>query len=73
MMDIPEFGFLRLDDVLRIIPVSKTTWYNGVRNGRFPKGIRLSQNIVVWRVEDIKNLVRQLEEEAGIHVKEKIG
>ena len=72
-MDIPEFGFLRLDDVLRIIPVSKTTWYNGVRNGRFPKGIRLSQNIVVWRVEDIKNLVRQLEEEAGIHVKEKIG
>ncbi|HOM97232.1 MAG TPA: AlpA family phage regulatory protein [Acetomicrobium sp.] len=72
-MDIPEFGFLRLNDVLRIIPVSKTTWYNGVRSGRFPKGIRLSQNIVVWRVEDIKNLVRQLEEEAGIHVKEKIG
>jgi len=72
-MDIPEFGFLRLNDVLRIIPVSKTTWYNGVRSGRFPKGIRLSQNIVVWRVEDIKNLVRQLEEEAGVHVKEKIG
>lgn len=72
-MGIPEFGFLRLDDVLRIIPVSKTTWYNGVRSGRFPKGIRLSQNIVVWRVEDIKNLVRQLEEEAGVHVKEKIG
>ncbi len=72
-MGIPEFGFLRLDDVLRIIPVSKTTWYNGVRSGRFPKGIRLSKNIVVWRVEDIKNLVRQLEEEAGVHVKEKIG
>ena len=73
MMDIPEFGFLRLDDVLRIIPVSKTTWYNGVRSGRFPKGIRLSQNIVVWRVEDIKNLVKKIEEEAGIYVEEKIG
>lgn len=72
-MDIPEFGFLRLNDVLKIIPVSKTTWYNGVRSGRFPKSMRLSENIVVWRVEDIKNLVRQLEEEAGIHVKEKIG
>lgn len=72
-MDIPEFGFLRLNDVLRIIPVSKTTWYNGVRSGRFPKGIRLSQNIVVWRIEDIKNLVKQLEEEAGIYVEEKIG
>ena len=71
-MDIPEFGFLRLNDVLRIIPVSKTTWYNGIRSGRFPKGIRLSQNIVVWRVEDIKNLVRQLEEEAGVNVEEKI-
>jgi predicted DNA-binding transcriptional regulator AlpA len=72
-MDIPEFGFLRLNDVLRIIPVSKTTWYNGVRSGRFPKGIRLSQNIVVWRVEDIKNLVKKIEEEAGIYVEEKIG
>ena len=72
-MGIPEFGFLRLNDVLRIIPVSKTTWYNGIRSGRFPKGIRLSQNIVVWRIEDIKNLVKQLEEEAGVHVKEKIG
>jgi prophage regulatory protein len=72
-MGIPEFGFLRLDDVLRIIPVSKTTWYNGVRSGRFPKGIRLSQNIVVWRVEDIKNLVKKIEEEAGIYVEEKIG
>jgi len=72
-MDIPEFGFLRLNDVLRIIPVSKTTWYNGIRSGRFPKGIRLSQNIVVWRVEDIKNLVKKIEEEAGVHVKEKIG
>jgi len=72
-MGIPEFGFLRLDDVLRIIPVSKTTWYNGIRSGRFPKGIRLSQNIVVWRVEDIRNLVKQIEEEAGIHVEEKTG
>lgn len=72
-MSIPEFGFLRLDDVLRIIPVSKTTWYNGIRSGRFPKGIRLSQNIVVWRVEDIRNLVKQIEEEAGIHVEEKTG
>jgi predicted DNA-binding transcriptional regulator AlpA len=72
-MGIPEFGFLRLDDVLRIIPVSKTTWYNGIRSGRFPKGIRLSQNIVVWRVEDIKNLVKKIEEEAGIYVEEKIG
>lgn len=73
MMGIPEFGFLRLNDVLKIIPVSKSTWYNGMRSGRFPKGIRLSKNIVVWRVEDIKNLVKQIEEEAGIYVEEKIG
>lgn len=72
-MGIPEFGFLRLNDVLKIIPVSKSTWYNGMRSGRFPKGIRLSKNIVVWRVEDIKNLVKQIEEEAGIYVEEKIG
>lgn len=54
---MPETGYLRLPDVLRYIPVSKTTWWNGVKSGRFPKSVKLGPGITVWRVEDIRKLI----------------
>jgi predicted DNA-binding transcriptional regulator AlpA len=54
---IPTEGFLRLPQVLRFIPVSKTTWWNGVRSGRFPAPVKLGPNTTVWRVEDIRALI----------------
>ncbi len=63
-MNIPDFGFMRLPQVLQVIPVSRTTWYDGIREGRFPKGIKITGNIVGWKVSDIKNLVQKIEEEA---------
>lgn len=44
-----------------IIPVSPATWWNGVKSGRFPPGVKLSGGITVWRVEDIRKYL----EEAG--------
>lgn len=64
-MNIPDFGFMRLPQVLQVIPVSSATWYNGIRAGRFPKGVRITGNTVGWRVQDIKALVRKIEEEAA--------
>ena len=67
MHNLPEFGFLRLPAIIgnskvtppipAIIPVGPTTWWNGVKSGRFPKSVKLSPGITVWRVEDIRNLV----------------
>ncbi|HVV97946.1 MAG TPA: AlpA family phage regulatory protein [Rhodanobacteraceae bacterium] len=55
---IPETGFLRLPQVLALIPVCKTTWWNGVRSGRYPQPTRaLGKNITAWRVEDIRALI----------------
>jgi prophage regulatory protein len=54
---LPETGYLRLPDVLRFIPVSKTTWWNGVRSGRFPRSVKLSPGVTTWRAEDIKQLI----------------
>lgn len=39
-----------------IIPVSRATWYQGIKDGRFPKPIKLGERIPVWRVEDIRAL-----------------
>jgi predicted DNA-binding transcriptional regulator AlpA len=39
---IPETGFVRLSQVLSVIPLGKTCWWKGVKSGRFPKPIKLS-------------------------------
>lgn len=40
-----------------LIPVSHATWHRGVKDGRFPQPIKLSRNVTVWRVEDIRKLI----------------
>ena len=56
---IPEMGFVRLSEILSVIPVGKTTWWNGVKSGRFPRPIKLSANCTVWKAEDIHALIQQ--------------
>jgi prophage regulatory protein len=41
------------------IPVSKSTWWAGVKDGRFPRPIKLGRGITVWRVEDIRALIER--------------
>lgn len=52
----PRTGLVRLKDILAPhgpIPVCKSTWWAGVKSGRFPKPIKLGPRITVWRAEDI--------------------
>lgn len=55
-----QIGFMRLKSILAIIPVSKTTWWEGVKSGRFPKPVKISENITAWRTADIQALVEQI-------------
>lgn len=58
----PLPGLLRLRQVLAPdgpIPVSKSTWWEGVRTGRFPKPFKLGPRITVWRAEDILALIER--------------
>lgn len=64
MFDIPERGFLRLSQVLSVIPLGKTCWWEGVRSGRFPKPIKLSPRCIAWRAEDIRKLIEDLSEQS---------
>lgn len=65
MTHLPETGYLRLHQIVgdpkaaipAIIPVSKSTWWAGVKTGRFPKPVKLGPRITAWRVEDIRNLI----------------
>lgn len=68
MNHLPNTGFLRLSQIIgnpkanppipAVIPVSKSTWWEGVRTGRYPQPVRtLGRRITAWRVEDIIALI----------------
>lgn len=40
-----------------LIPVGKSTWWAGVKSGKFPQPVKLGQRTTAWRVEDIRKLV----------------
>ena len=54
---LPATGFLRLPQVLAIYPVGKTTWYEGVKSGRYPPSVAIGKRAKGWRVEDIRELI----------------
>lgn len=57
--DFPQTGLVRLKDIIAPygpIPVSKSTWWAGVKDGRFPKPIKLGARVTAWRAEDIRAL-----------------
>jgi prophage regulatory protein len=69
----PDIGLLRLRHILGdpkanppippIIPISKSTWWEGVRSGRFPAPVRDCRpnggRITAWRIEDIRALIER--------------
>ncbi len=65
MSNLPETGFVRLSQILgdkkagitAIIPVSKSSWWQGIKDGRFPRPVKLGPRTTVWRVEDIRALI----------------
>jgi prophage regulatory protein len=58
----PQTGFVRLSSILAPdgpIPVGRSTWWAGVKSGRFPKPVKLGPRITAWRVEDIRALIER--------------
>lgn len=59
LVEFPHTGLVRLSQILAPkgpIPVSKSTWWQGVKDGRFPQPMKLGPRTTVWRVEDIRDL-----------------
>jgi predicted DNA-binding transcriptional regulator AlpA len=58
-------GFLRLRDILAPhgpIPVSRSTWWAGCRDGRFPAPVKLSKRVTVWKRRDVESLMADPEQ-----------
>ena len=53
-------GFVRLQQVLQLIPISKSAWWDGCKTGRFPKPVKLGPRTTAWKAEDIAELIEQI-------------
>ena len=66
---LPDTGFVRLPQIIgstkthppvpALIPVSRSTWWAGVKSGRYPQPVKLGPRITAWRVEDIRRLIEE--------------
>lgn len=65
MNNLPIEGFLRLNQIIgskttqAIIPISKSSWWAGVKEGRFPQPIKLGKRTTAWRISDIRLLIEK--------------
>ena len=70
MHQLPQTGYVRLPQIIgnpkakppipAVIPVGKSTWWQGVKDGRFPKPVKLGPRTTAWRVEDIRALIENM-------------
>lgn len=56
----PVAELWRLPLVLAHIPISRSSWFAGVKAGRYPQPVRLSDRRVAWRASDIRSFVAAL-------------
>jgi prophage regulatory protein len=64
LRSLPQEGFVRLTSILAPngpIPVGRSTWWAGIKTGRFPKPVKLGPRTTVWKVEDIRALIKKAE------------
>lgn len=67
-------GYLRLPQIIgkkpnpdkgvqglpALVPVSASTLWQWVRDGKFPKPVKLSERVTAWRVEDVRAYLERI-------------
>ena len=62
---LPTEGFVRLPVILKVLSIGKTSWWNGIREGKYPKPSKLGTKTARWHVDDIRALIAKFKAEAG--------
>ncbi len=57
---LPAEGFVRLPSIIAVLGISKNTFLNGIKEGKYPKGTLLTARCRVWPVADIRALIERL-------------
>lgn len=55
----PTEGFVRLPQILSFLSISKSCFYKGIREGRFPQPVKLTVRTSAWRASEIRKIVEE--------------
>ena len=50
---LPETGYLRLPEVLKLLGISRSTFYAGIKAGKYHKPVKVGKRVSVWKVKGI--------------------
>lgn len=53
-----EEKLIRLKEVLQLLPLSRTSWWAGVKSGKYPAPVKLGKRITCWKNSEIKELIK---------------
>lgn len=57
---LPDTGYMRQRDIIpSVVPVSPATWWRGIKSGRYPSPVKLSERVTAWKVADIRQFLAQ--------------
>lgn len=62
---LPETGFVRLTTILQVFPVGRSSWWAGVKSGKYPPSVKIGENTTAWKAEDIRALLDQYQQPQG--------
>lgn len=54
---IHPLGLMRVDEVLEILKIGKTSLYRGIQEGRYPKPLKLGLRTARWRASDVLAII----------------
>lgn len=60
MSSSQKVGFYRLPEVLALFPVSRSAWWRGVKEKKYPAPVKLSERCTAWRMADIHELLARI-------------
>lgn len=62
---LPETGFVRLTTILQVFPVGRSSWWAGVKSGKYPPSVKIGENTTAWKAEDIRALLAKYQQPQG--------
>jgi len=72
-MKLPEPGFTRLPKIIGdknadppvtgFLPMSKPSWYRGIKAGRYPKPAKIGPNMSAWANSKLNKLMESFDQE----------
>ena len=71
-ISLPQDGFVRLPTILAVFPVSRSSWWAGVKTGRYPSPVKLGPRVTAWRVEDIRALLDSIPASDGANASQTV-